>query len=405
MLPLISSCDSDKIYRLGPYEIKKDEYAYLMGMHKKKLLEAIGLDERYINEPISPTDTTTYGEYLEKRYREEFEQSVYTMLFSLALFDEYGLELTDAQKTNIRSTASAIVFEFGGGSTGVFDDIAEPYGFSSHTLYSIYEKQAKESLVIEYLFGDDYSKLNDEQKNDYYKESYLHFQVIVVNTLYKKSESSTGKIIYSNLSEEQRKVQLQLEKEIGLFLCQEDKNYKYQLLPAIIGKDISEITYEDIWSCKSINDDMTYPQGYYMLEPGINQFMTANTLSVAYMTKEGDVSLTPAKKYFEGGGEIKLPDGSETVKEGDYFEYGTAFIKRLPLDDDAWKRAENETFFKDSNFVVGSAQYALFRTLQTYEESCSYTLMVNEDEKARFSLETIPANEIDYYYFYQKAEG
>lgn len=403
LLPLFSACTDEKVYKLGPYTIEEDEYSYLMGMHKKKLLESIGLDESYLNLPTGASNGKTYGEYIEDRYREEFEQSVYTLLFSQALFDEYGLELTPAQKSNISATANAIIYEFGGGSVGVFNDIAKNFGFSDDTLFRIYEKQAKESAVIDHLFGKGYHKLTDEQKEDYYKQDYIHFQVIIVNTLYKKIENSHGDIIYRNLTESERKTMLKLEEEISLFLCSNDLTYNYQLLPKYVGKeDVTTITYEDIFNCVKINDDMLYPQGYYMLKPSSELMQYSNTLSQALLTAEGDVSRTKAKRYFEGDGEITTEDGKETVKEGDYFEYGTAFVKRLPIDDGAWKREENKIFFEDSNFIVGAAQYAFFRTLQSYEDSSPYTLMVNNDLKSRYSLIKVLANELDYYYIYQK---
>ena len=405
MLPILVSCDTDTVYKLGPYKIEKDEYAYLLGMYKKKLLVSIGLDERYLSSPVSATSSTTYGQYIESKYREEFDRSVYTLLYAQALFDEYDLELTSDQKANISATANAIVYEFGKGSKGVFNDLAKNYGFNANTLYSIYEMQAKENAVIQYLLGDDYHKVTDNEKEDYYKESYIHFQVIVVNTLYRKMETSQGETIFFNLNNEERATALKLEKEITEFLCNNNLEYKYQLLPQYVGKDIKDITYDDIWNCDKINDDSLYPQGYYMLKPTADQMLTVNTLSQAMLTKEGDVSPVSAKRYFEGNGEIKLPEGTETVKKGDYFEYGTAYIKRLAIDDGAWTKQENEQFFKDSNFTVGAAQFSLMNSLDKYSETCSYTLMVSDELRQRYSFISLPANELDYYYLYAKVEG
>ena len=404
MLPILASCDTSSVYKLGPYKIEKDEYAYLMGMYKKKLLVSIGLDEKYLNSPVNATSSTTYGQYIENKYREEFEQSIYSLLYAQALFDEYDLELSSSQKANIQATASAIIFEFGGGSNGKFNDIAKPFGFSDDTLYSVYEKQAKESAVIKHLLGDDYGKVTNEDKEDYYKENYLHFQVIVVNTLYRKMETSQGETVFLNLNEDERAAALKLEKEVTEFLCNNNSEYNYQLLPKYVGKDIKDITYEDIWNCDKINDDSVYPQGYYMLKPTPDQMLTVNTLSQAMLTKEGDVSPVSAKRYFEGNGEIKTGDGKEIVKPGDYFEYGTAYIKRLKIDDGAWTKQENEQFFKDSNFTVGAAQHALMGALERYSDTCGYTLMISSDLSARYSFISLPANEIDYYYLYSKAE-
>ncbi len=405
-LPVFVSCGTDNVYELGPYSINEEEYAYLLSTYKRRVIESIGLDESYMDAPVTDNDTMTYGEYIEKMYRSDFEQSVYSLLYAQALFDEYGLSLTKEQEDSIKRLGDTVVGTIGNGSSARFDDYVSSYGFTHDAIYSVYEKQAKESVVISYLFGDNYSKLTDEAKEEYFQENYIHFQVLVVNTLYFKDSNGN----FANLDESERQAQIQLENElIQLFIGPEDPSFQFKILPAIlkekgINKDVREVTYEELWSISLINDDMEYAGGWYMTKPNAYQLTQKTTLSQAMLTMENDISAIAAKRYFDGDGYIKTENGSEEVKKGDYFEYGTAFIKRLPMEAGAWKKAENKDFFEDSSFIAGVASSSLLSTLKKYSQLSEYTLMQNAELIVEFSLATTPANYIDYDYFHPTEE-
>ena len=400
-LPVFVSCGSEEVYELGPYSINEEEYAYLLSSYKRQIIESIGLDETYIDTPVTDTSSMTYGEYIEQMYRQNFEQSVYSLLYAQALFDEYGLSLTEAEQESIKNVADTIISLIGSGSTSRFDSLVSSYGFSSDAIYSVYEKQAKESAVVSYLFGKNYEKLTDDQKEDYFAENYIHFQVLVVNTLY--FQTTDGK--FANLSTEEREAQLQLEKElIQLLVNEKDPTFEYKILPAILGReDVSDATYEELWNNSLINDDMVYAGGWYMVKPNAYQLTQKTTLSQAMLTMENDVSAISAKRYFEGEGSITTENGEEKINKGDYFEYGTAFIKRLPMEDGAWKKDENKDFFGDS-FISSVAQSTLIGTLQSFAQTSPYTLMENTELLAEYSLTTIPANYVDYDYFHPSKE-
>lgn len=399
LLPLLAACGKKYVYELGPYSIRKDEYAYLLSTYKRDVLEGLGLDESYLNYPYDSSHT--YGEYIETAYREEFEQSVYTLLYSLALFDEYDLSLTDEEKKSVKTSASTIIMYYGNNSVSKFNSVAKEFGFSDDTIFDIYEKQAKETKLINYLFGKDFSKLTESQKEKNYQDNYIHFQIIVVNTLYQKNSDGT----FSNLTEEEVKAKKQLENELIELLCRDNYEYNYKVLPALLGKsDMSTVTYEEIWACKAINDDMLYPMGYYMKKPTASQMMNVTTLSQAMLTEIGDISAIAAKRFFEGSGTITTENGKETIKEGDYFEYGTAFIKRLEIDEGAWKKEENKDFFEDSQFLSGVAERVMFETYQSFEESMPYTLVTNTEYRDEYSFINVPANYLDYDYLHGKED-
>ena len=206
---------------------------------------------------------------------------------------------------------------------------------------------------------------------------------------------------------------LELEKELTALLCSENMDYNYKILPKLIGKDVviekdgkkvPNVTFEELWENERINDDSLYPNGYYMTIPTAYQLMTPSTLTTAFNTKEGDVSVTVAKRYFDGNGTIETENGQETIKEGDYFPYGSAYIKRLPMQEKAWQDEANKDFFPQESFLPSVASNVLFRTLQEFEKTSPYTLSHDADITERYSLETIPANYLDYEYLHPTTE-
>ena len=404
LLIILFACGTANVYELGPYSITEDEYAYLLSSYKRTIIDGLGISEDYLDYPIDSSSSTTYGEYIEKMYREEFEQSVYTLLFSLALFDEYGLEFTEEDEEAIEKAAKSVIVYYGDGSPARFDELARPCGFTNETIYSIYEKREKEKAVIHHVLGVNYSNLTETQKDNHYKDNYIHFQVLVVNTLYTQNADGT----FSNLSESERATMIELEKELTNLLCHEKTDADYKILSALLKKDIIienekgekviNVTFEELWANERINDDSVYPNGYYMTKPSIYQMSYSNTLSQAMLTKEGDVSVSVAKRFFDGSGSITTENGEETIKKGDYFEYGSAFVKRLPMQDMAWKDPVNKDFFTDDSFLTGAAQSALFDTLQKYEKTCGYTLVSDTALLEEYSFSSVTANYVDYDY-------
>ena len=109
------------------------------------------------------------------------------------------------------------------------------------------------------------------------------------------------------------------------------------------------------------------------------------------------------KNIFDGDGTIESDDGTTTIKKGDYIEYGSSFIKRLAMEDNAWKDAKYKEYFGDA-FISGAAQHSIFYTLNKYADSCPYTLMLNNDLRATYSLESAIPNYVDYDYIHPSNE-
>ena len=404
MIPItFISCGKEKIYTLGPYEITEDEYTYLIGMYKRRLLANLGYENMSMSTEITD-DGLTLGQYLDAIYRKEFDMSIYTLLYAQSLFDDYGLTLTDEQKNRIETVIDKTVNYYGGYSEQAFKRIVKQYGYTIDTMRSVYTMQAKESAVLSHLYGDDYSKLTAEAKEDYYKNAYLHFQVIVINNVYKSVTDSEGKTSYINLSESEKATKDQLISELTSLLIKGDKEANYPIITNELGMTVDELfadlgkTYNLLF--EKYSDDTLYPQGYYMVAPtSANQITTSNALSAAFLLKEGDCAVVTAKRYFEKDGTIEISGKTETIKAGDYFEYGEAFVRKLPLDDGAYSKEENKDFFKEDEFNAMAMKNAFYNLLRNYEKECFYELRESSLKDSYSIMSAIP-NDLDYNFLY-----
>lgn len=393
MIPMLASCNSnDNIYELGAYSIKKDEYEYLMGMQKKLTLVNLGAKESQLYDEV--LEGVSLGNYMDALYREEFDQSVLTLLFSQIMFDELGLTLSQDKIDYANSLVQSLIDNIGGGIEKIFNKWLSNsgYSFSADTLRRVYLMQYKEAMVLNHLYGENRDKIDEIDIEDCYQNTYMHFQVIIINTLYKKHTDSTGKTTYINLTDDERKYYKQLESELTALLVDEDDSFNY-----IILKDDKNLSFDELY--KKYSDDQFFPQGYYMKKPTSQQFASSDTLATALMLAEGECGVIDAKRYFEGDGSIKTENGEEEIKDGDYFTYGSAFVKKLPLDEKAYDREENKEFFPKESFLKSAAQYTYYKLLSKYEVDNNSTVYASSDKNG-YTYFTIKANELDYYLFY-----
>ncbi len=390
-VPVFSGCNKNEVlYRLGEHTITEKEYVYLMGMFKKQLMVSIDPELTEEDLTVENQNGLSYNNFLYQTYRESFEQSILTLLYSQLLFDEYGLELSDEENNTINSTAAAIVAYYG-------TDALKDYGFDSDALRSVYEKQFKENKVRQYILGEDNSKITDEQIENYYQNNYLRYKMIIINTEYKLHTDSNGETSMVRLSEDEKKTQELLVKELRELLVNNNKSYNYILL-----KDDLSLSYDELW--EKYSDEKFYPNGEYRpSDPTEQELESSNVWSAAYQSKVGEIKAVTAKRYFNSGASIEGEGESITVKPGDYFEYGTIFVKRLPLDEEPYNKTENNDFFPTGVLEGATANYVYFTTLMEHEKKNSLSIDVSEDVND-ITFETVLANELDYYYLHQEQE-
>lgn len=405
MIPIVSGCNKKKtdIYILGNHTITEKEYVYLTGMFKKRVMMSIDpyLTDNDLTQEME--NGMTIAEYLEIAYRQSFDQTVLSLLFAQPMFEKLGLSLSYEDELKISSAANevamTIAYEFSGKyDINEFNKVATEYGFDYDTLVSVYRKQYKEAMVKEHLLGKNYEKITKEQKESYCKENYLCYQTLIINTTYKEYVDSSGEKSILPLTEDEKRERELLVTELKELLINKNKDYNYVLLA-----DKVDMTYEQLWELYDDDNRITghYPYGCYgPSDPTLAQLESNNVLSSAYYSKEGEVKAATAKRYFDQGGSFEDANGeTTTINPGDYFEYGTIFVKRLPLDPKAYEKEENDDFFGDS-FIFAVANTVYFKALQEYEASLSYETQVSET-KGNFTFATVKANELDYYFLNQ----
>ena len=395
--PAFSGCNKNEVlYRLDEHTLTEKEYVYLMGMFKKQLIVSInsslGDNEKLTEESLTVENQNgvSYNSFLYQTYRESFEQSILTLLYSQLLFDEYGLELTEDERLTINSTAAAIVAYYG-------ESTLKDYGFDGETLRSVYEKQFKENKVRQHILGVDNSNITDEQIESYYQNNYLRYKMIIINTEYKLHKDSNGETSMVRLSEDEKKSQELLVKELRELLVNNNKSYNYVLL-----KDDLNLSYDELW--EKYSDEKFYPSGEYRpSDPTDKELESSNVWSAAYQSKVGEVKAVTAKRYFKEGASIGGEGESITVKPGDYFEYGTIFVKRLALDKEPYNRTENNDFFPAGVLEGATANYVYFTTLMEHEKESSLSIDVSE-KVVDITFENVLANELDYYYLHAEEQ-
>ncbi len=395
-LPVLTACGNKDIFKLGKYSITEKEYTYLMGMFKKQILvneaKNAGATFDFTDEDLSREiqSGVTLGKYIDYKYRASFEQSVLSLLYSQLLFDEYDLSLSLEDEAYIKLAVNEIVNTFG-------EDKLKEYGFDRKTLLSVYEKQSKENKVRAYLLGENNEKVTEEEIESYYLKNYLRYKIIVINTLYKTHTDSAGEKSMVFLSDAEKERQEMLVVELKELLVNQNKNYKYEIL-----KDDLGLTYDQLW--EKYSDDKTYPDGGYgPSSPSEEELANNKLLSAAYHSEVGGIKTIVAEKHFTSGATVNGENGTITINPGDYFEYGTVFVKRLPLDSKPYEDPENSSFFPIGGIKAAVANELYFKKLMEHEASSALKMKISE-KGASITFYTVKANELDYYFLYGEDE-
>ena len=288
----------------------------------------------------------------------------------------------------INATATAVIAYYGNYSEREFNNIANEYGFDDDAMRSVYEMQYKENKLRQYILGENYENVSDADREEYYRKYYLRYQTIIINTLYKLHVDSSGEVTFLLLDEYEKAERERLVVELRELLVNNNMDYDYILL-----KDDKNLSYEELW--EKYSDDKFYPRGLYETsQPTAEQLANSNVLSAAYNSKIGETKVVTAKRYFEGDGTLETDEG--TIKPGDYFEYGSVFVKRLELDTGAYNRKENKDFFKGSEFEDAVCNYVFFKAISAHQESLPYEATIST-KIADYTFASVKANELDYY--------
>ena len=112
----------------------------------------------------SDTDPTLYK--TDPEYQSKLEEEVYTMLRLLAAYitlaDEYGLELTSEDKSNINDQLDGIQEEYG--ADGSYEDYLNKYYVTEDVLYQLFVIDALKSKLYDYMINEYTSPIRSDDE-------------------------------------------------------------------------------------------------------------------------------------------------------------------------------------------------------------------------------------------------
>lgn len=394
LMPIcFSSCGEKAVFSLGPYKINEDHYKYLASIHNRQQFASYNISIETPWEATFPSGLTV-AQAIDAT-TSDFLNDVYMLLYSQLLFDAYELEIPQSMLDTIENNVKIVVNYYGGYSEQKFDSIARGYGFTADTIREVYKMQAKQSLVVEHLYGASGEKIPDEKLNEIYEKNYLRFQTIVINNVYKIVTETNEK------GEKVSKMEPLTEREIAernniiddlsnLFISPQE-GYTYKVI------DPTK-SYEELYAIYS--DDKAYPQGCY--SPFPSSVSSQNAITAAALLKENDVARVKAKRFFSQGGSFDIGGETITIQQGDYFEYGYVFVKRLPMTEKAYNDERYVDFFSTFKSSAVSVLYA--EHVSNFQENETNQQIKDYGIREDIPLSSVAPNDLDYNYLFNASQ-
>ncbi len=347
----LSGCSHDTsatVMTLGDAKVTANMYHYWASSSKGDFLysysDVKNTDEYWSSELVGGM---TAAEYLDSVVLEKVKMN----LVAMKLFDDYGLKLTSKQEQSIGDYISDLVKEYADGSKNMLNTALSEYGVNIDILKQIYIEEAKSTLLYQYLYGDDgQTAITDEEKEEYYQDNFVHFQMIFINNAYKYKTDSKGD--YTTNDDGTYATEKLSESEAA------EKN-------AAVAKVKSALEQgEDFDALYSEYSELTsYANGLYFNRTG------SFSESVYYDI----ISAVDA-----------IEEGQWTAVEND--EYGAYIMKKLPLDKGAWSSEENSDFFSSFDTDVGDQVFRYF--LRGYYDD----ITIDEEAIKEFSVSDVTPN-------------
>ncbi len=185
----LSSCGvqkADTLLTLEGETISVYTYQLMLARLKGNLAYSLSVQGYNVNgdtfwDQIIDLSGTTYAQFFSDAVLKTLQQ----YLIAAYLFDKvYGLTLPDATVASIDENLQELMTYDSDGNKNAFNKILADFGTNYKYLRETYLLEAKQSALVEYLYGTDGAKLTDTVKNDYYQQHYVCFKQIVLNNYY-----------------------------------------------------------------------------------------------------------------------------------------------------------------------------------------------------------------------------
>ncbi len=350
ILSCLVSCgdNSEAALTLGEHTVTEAMYSYWASSYKGNYMytyDDVENNDKYWSSELK--DGVTVSEYFDDITLD----AVKTTLVNSKLFTENNLSFTEKEIDAIDAYISDLIAERADGSKNLMNTMLGEYGINTKILRNIYLEEEKAAKVYSYLFGEggEYA-VGDEEYSEFYKENYVHFDMIYINNAYQYKTDDDGNRITD---------------EDGYYLTEDlseaDKAKKDAEVKAVedglnAGESFDEL-YEKYSELKS------YENGYY--------YSAADSYS--------DVL------YY------RLVAEAETLEVGQWVsvqsDTGVCIIKKLELDDKPWENEKNSDFFgkKGADFKSLVAENAYREFIESYFDD----IKVDEEIIKKYSVKDV----------------
>ena len=334
---------SAAVMTLGDNVIDVGTYRYLYSTYKARYLSKYSVADTAEFWRATRADSTTNAAWMDSLIRD----SVRMRLAAEYLFETDGLTLPDGMQDNIVDYVNDVKNERFDGDDEKFAAALAEFGTDEEGFRASIAADEKMNALFERYFGSNGVRaVTDEERDEFYRENYVHFAQININDAYAYVEEDGSYVQNEDGSYESRAL---TEAEAG------EKREKIAIVETSLA---AGETVESLYARFSENTD--YPNGYYFTRANASKY-DEEIVSAAFGLDEGETTMLRT-------------------------EHGTFFIERLALDEGGFA-AGNEDFFGDFESAVKNS---LFDELLK-----SYFDKISEDAEAVESL-TVAAVRANY---------
>lgn len=346
MMCFVSCGQSASVMEFQKYKVTGNMYKYWMSRYKALFLYT------YAGSEDSKTFWDTEiadGVTAEKLFTNIVDENIKKNIICMYLFDKYNLTLTASAEEAIDADIEQLINDIGEGSKKQFNAYAADFGVNEKILKQIYIIEEKIELLRDYLYGQNgVEKITDAQKNDYYKENYVHIKHIFFSTTDKYILDKDGHYQYDAAGN-----------VITEKLTDEEKQRQTVKADAVLARIKEGESFETLLNEYSEDESSkTYTNGFYL---SASTDYIDEVTSAAFDMEENEIRLVTSA-------------------------YGVHIIKKYALDDNAYAKTENKDFFEDFEENVISEVFQ--KKIMEYINE----VKVNTKEKDKYSIVDIPAN-------------
>lgn len=342
--------ESPAVLTYGETSVTEAMYSYYVSTYKGRYIQAYS----DITDSDEFFDSDMGGKTGEDIMKELVYGNVAQNLVAAEEFRRAGLSLSEDDISSVDSYIESMIDELAEGSRKTFNGYLSEFGVNADMLREMFLMERTAYAYYEYLYGEDGTvKIEDSEKDAYYKENYVRFDQIFINNVLMYETDEDGSFIQDTSG---NYVTRELTEEEAKDAADRISSVKTGLES---GEDFAALKEE-------YSDSKDYKRGYYFSAATSTEYITS-VVSAALALEEGEWT------YVEAAA-----------------DRGAFFIKRLPLEKGAYKDEDLSDFFSTFDENLTSEKYSA-------ELEALYGDIVKDDEfLSTVSVKNAPAN---YYYY------